>query len=99
MLGAALPASLSFVVLCGGEKEHLHVEPYSETVIIAEPLVVTSIASSFTMASRFIEGNMALPGVVWVTARYSGRRSACLAEGTELTAWLGACHEYGVEAG
>ena len=33
---------LTFVVLCGEEKEHLHVEYYSETVIIAEPIVVTA---------------------------------------------------------
>ncbi len=42
--------SHSFVVLCGEEKEHLHVEYYSETVIIAEPIVVTSTAS-FTIAT------------------------------------------------
>ena len=41
---------LSFAVLCGEEKEHLHVGYYSETVILAEPIVVTSIASSFTIA-------------------------------------------------
>jgi len=42
--------SLPFAVLCGEEKQHLHVEYHSETVIIAEPIVVTSIASSFTIA-------------------------------------------------
>jgi|GraSoi2013_115cm_1033766.scaffolds.fasta_scaffold172226_2 hypothetical protein len=42
--------SLPFAVLCGEEKQHLHVGYYSETVIIAEPIVVTSIASSFTIA-------------------------------------------------
>jgi hypothetical protein len=33
---------LSFAVLCGEEKEHLHVAYYSGTVIIAEPIVVTA---------------------------------------------------------
>jgi hypothetical protein len=42
--------SLAFAVLCGEEKQHLHVGYHSETVILAEPIVVTSIASSFTIA-------------------------------------------------
>ncbi len=40
--GCAACCRLSFAVLCGEEKEHLHVEYYSETVIIAEPIVVTA---------------------------------------------------------